>query len=395
MIAKDALMHFKNQLGFTKGANRQYDKSFGKSGAKVGNSIKIRQPQVFEAKDGKVAVIQDATNRTISLVLSDRKHVAFNFDSEELTLSIEEFSKNYIKPASIALANKVDSTGLELAQLIYNAVGTPATVPTDVDVYLEASQKLDEMACPSDDERSALLCPRAQRGIVKGLTGLLSMGETGEEQYRKGKMGHALGLEFSMAQNIDTHVVGAFTGTPLTDGASQIGATLNIKGFGLSITDCLKKGDVFTIAGVYSINPLTHKSTGSLKQFVVTADSASDGSGDMACPISPAIVYDQTDPFRNVSANMADGAAITIKGAASASTPTNLVYHKDAFILGCADLELPRGVDMASRAVDSESGLSIRFVRDYDAQTDEWTSRLDIIFGWLVAHPEWAVKVYS
>lgn len=396
MIAKEALMHFKNQLGFTSGANRQYDSQFAKKGAKVGNSIQIRQPQVFEAKDGKVAVIQNVTNKTLSLTLSNRKHVAFNFDSEELTLDIEQFSENYIKPAAIALANIVDSTGLELAsESVYNAVGTPGTVPSDIDVYLEASQKLDEMACPVDDKRSALLSPRAQRGIVKGLSGLLSMGEVGEEQYRKGRMGYALGMDFAMAQNIDTHVVGAYTGTPLVDGASQSGSTLNIKGFGASITGCLKKGDIFTIAGVYALNPLTHKSTGSLKQFVVTADANSDGTGDMACSISPAINATATDPYRNVDALPADSAAITILGAASTSTPSNLVYHKDAFILGCADLELPRGVDMASRAVDKESGLSVRFVRQYDAGTDEWTSRLDIIFGWLVAHPEWAVRVQS
>jgi hypothetical protein len=34
----------------------------------------------------------------------------------------------------------------------------------------------------------------------------------------------------------------------------------------------LKKGDVFTIANVFAVNPQTRESTGSLQQFVVTED---------------------------------------------------------------------------------------------------------------------------
>jgi hypothetical protein len=179
------------------------------------------------------------------------------------------------------------------------------------------------------------------------------------------------------------------------NGATLNGATtLVTDGWTNANAARLKTGDVISIAGVYAVNPQTRQSTGELAQFVVMADY-SDTSGAITITIDRAIY--SSGQYQNVDALPANDAAITIFGHASSYAgivcPQNLVFHKDAFVLGCADLVLPQGVDMAARASDPESGLSIRMVRDYDSTNDRLVTRLDILYGWKCVYPEFACRV--
>ena len=102
------------------------------------------------------------------------------------------------------------------------------------------------------------------------------------------------------------------------------------------------------------------------------------------CPISGGA-------YQNVTALPANLAAITVLGAANTNTPVNMAYHKDAFTFVTADLELPRGTDMASRA--SYDGISLRFIRDYDITNNKRICRFDILFGFVAQRPEWACRL--
>lgn len=392
MIAKEALMAFKNQLGFTKNINKQYSEEFAKKGAKIGSSVTIRKPPRFTVADGATLVNQDVTEESTSLSLDKQKHVAFKFSSVELTLSVDEFRKRYIDNAVIALANQVDSDGLLMAyQSTFNSVGTPGTVPSALLTYLQAQQKLNEMACPKGNKRSFHINPAASTSIVDNLKSLFQSSEQISKQYEEGYMGVAAGGKWMMSQNIYTHVTGQQGGTPLVNGGSQSGASLITDGWTASAANRLKKGDVFTIANVFAVNPVTKQSTGALQQFVVTADAASDGSGNLTASISPSIVT--SGALQTVSASPADNAAITVVGAGSVSSPQNILCHEDAFVMGCADLELPGGVDFAAVASDPESGLSMRIVRAYDISADSFPCRLDILYGHKAVRPEWACRI--
>ena len=67
------------------------------------------------------------------------------------------------------------------------------------------------------------------------------------------------------------------------------------------------------------------------------------------------------------------------------------MFAKDAFTLVTADLDLPKGTDMASRA--TADGVSLRFVRDFDITNNRRICRFDIIAGYGALRPEWAVRV--
>jgi hypothetical protein len=392
MVTREALRILENNLTFAKGVNREYDDQFAVSGAKIGDTLNIRKPARYVGRSGTALAVEDHTETSTPLVLNQQFGVDISFTSKELALSIDDFSKRILAPAVATIANKIDRDGLALYSSVANAVGTPGTLPSAIKTYLQAGQKLDENAAPRDGNRSLVISSGMEVEIVDALKGLFQSSDKISDQYEKGKMGMAAGFKWSMDQNVLNHTVGPLGGTPLVNGSTAQGATtLVTDGWTASAALRLRAGDVFTIAGVFAVNPQSRQSTGALQQFVVTANVSSDGSGNATIPIFPAI--QSTGAFATVSALPADNAAITVLGAANTVSPTGLAYHRDAFVLGCADLQLPKGVDMASRVSDKQLGMSIRMVRDYDINSDTFPCRLDVLYGWKAVYPELACRV--
>jgi hypothetical protein len=391
MITREALRVLENNLTFTKQVNRSYDDKFGVEGAKIGTTLNVRKPPRYIGRTGQALSIESAVETQVPVTLNTQFGVDLQFSSQDLALNIDDFSNRFIRPAIAAVANKIDADGLALYNQVYQSVGTPGTVPNALLTYLQGNVKLDESAAPLDGQRSLVITPMMQATIVDALKGLFQQSTAIAAQYAQGQMGKAIGLDWFMDQNCATHTVGTYAGTPLVNGASQTGSTLISDGW-TSGAVSLKKGDVFTVAGVYAVNPQSRQSTASLQQFVVTAD-ISDTTGAITIPISPSIVT--SGASQTVSGSPADNAAITMVGATGAISPQGLMFHKDAFTLVSADLPLPGGVDMAARVSDKQLGFSIRMIRQYDINTDQWPCRLDILYGWACLRPELATRVQS
>jgi hypothetical protein len=391
MITREALRILENNLTFTKGVNRQYDSSFGQSGAKIGDTLRIRKPPRYTVRTGATLSAQDHTETSTSLQLGTQAGVDVSFTSKELALSIDDFSERVLKPAVAAISNKIDYDGLTLYKSVYNAVGTPATPPTALSTFLNGGVKMADDGCPQDDLISCIVGAQVQANLVDALKGLFHSQDEVSKQYKMGRMGLVGGMKWSMDQNVNTHTVGPLGGTPLVNGASQTGASLVTDGWTAAAASRLVQGDVFTIANVFHVNPQTRQSTGVLQQFVVTAAVSSDGSGNATIPISPSITT--SGAFQTVNASPADNAAITVLGAANAVSPQHMIHHRDAFVLGTADLPLPNGVDMASRVSSEKLGISIRMVRAYDINNDAFPCRLDVLYGWKAVYPELACRV--
>ena len=394
VIAAECLRMFDNKLAFTSKIDKQLSKEFAKSGAKIGNTITVRKPWRPSTRQGPAISIQSVTEEMVPLVLSNQTGVDFTFTSQDLALTIDDFSNRYIKPAVVAAANYVDQQNLIMAaQNTFNAVGVSGTAPATALLYLQAQQKLNELATPFDGERSAFVNPAGSAAIVNALTGLFQSSEKIKEQYEKGMMGLAFGAEFYMAQNVYSYTTGTggtSSPTTLTTGSPQTGSSLSVVSWGSTSTAVA--GDVFTIAGVYKVNPITKQTIGTvLQQFVVTANATASGGAITNLAISPSIIT--SGPTQTVSAAPTTSAAITMVTTASTGTANNILCHKDAFTMGCADLELPEGVHFAARAKDEESGLSIRIVRAYDINSDQIPCRLDILWGNAAFRPEWSCRL--
>jgi hypothetical protein len=401
MITREALRILENNLVFAKGVNREYDDQFAVKGAKIGDTLNIRKPARYVGRTGATLAVEDHTETSVPLVLTTQFGVDVQFTSKELTLEIDDFSKRILDPAMATIANKIDSLGLALYKDVYNSVGTPGTTPATALTYLLAGAKMDYEAAPRDKLRSAVIDPIANATIVDALKGLFQSSDKIADQYESGNMGRGLGFKFSMDQNVNVHTVGPQGGTPLinTTVANTVpgvvtaeGATsITTDGWTAAAASRLVVGDVFTIAGVYAVNPQSRISTGQLRQFTVTAAVSSAADGSALIDVSPALR--SSGAFQTIDAMPANNAAITVLGAASVASPQNMTYHRDAFTLACADLVLPGGVDMAARVSDSQLGLSIRMVRAYDINNDRFPCRLDVLFGWKTLYPELACRV--
>ena len=365
---------------------------FAQRGNPIGGTYTVRKPPQYTVTQGNAIDIQDSTDESVAITFGEPEHVAFTFSSSELTLNIGQFADRYLKSAVSELANRVDFTGMQLYRDIYNTVGTPGTVPAALLTYLNAGVKLENEAAPMDDMRYMCLNPLSQATILDALKGLQQSSTEIAKQYKKGVMGTTIGFEWCMDQNVNVHTIGVLGGTPLMNGATASGAsTLVTDGWTASVATRLKRGDVFTVADVYGVNPRNKQSTGQLRQFVCTADAASDGSGNMTISISPTIY--STGARQNIDALPADGAALTVFGAASTVTPQNLAFHRDAFTCAMVELEMPSGVDFAARKTNPETGISIRVVRQYDINTNFFPCRLDIQYAWTTLRPELACRV--
>jgi hypothetical protein len=253
---------------------------------------------------------------------------------------------------------------------------------------------LDDNMAPRDNQRAVVISPRMQAKLVSSLKGLFNSTEKIADQYETGTMGLGLGFKFSMDQNVRTHTYGALGGAPAVGGANQVGSTLLVTGFTAAAAPRLKAGDEFTIATVYSVNPMNGQSTTVLQKFTVTSDVSSAADGSASIPISPPI-YVSPNPRRTVTNSPGAGAPLTLLGTAASTAVVGLAFHRDAFTLACADLPLPNGVDQASRVSDKQLGLSIRMVRAYDINTDAFPCRLDILYGWKAIRPELACRILS
>lgn len=388
-ITRESLRILHNNLHFAKNVNRQYDDSFAKSGAKIGNTLRIRLPNQYTVRTGAALSAQDTEEESVSLSVSTQKGVDVTFTTEEMTMELDDFSQRILAPAMARLASEIDKDGLAQYVNVYNAVGTAGTVPQSALVWLQAGAKLDDFACPRDDMRAITMSPGAQAFTVDALKGLFQQSNAIANQYADGEMGRALGFKWGMDQNVPSHTVGAHAGNTIeVNGSTLEGATQIVCDGAPSSVTVYKKGDVITIEGVFSVNPETKISTGSLAQFVVTEDAVSVGA-DVTVKIFPALIT--TGAKQTVTALPANNADVTVIGATGATLKQNLAYHRDAFILGMADLILPGGVDMAGRS--SKDGMSIRMVRAYDINNDKLPARLDVLYGWLTARPELACRV--
>lgn len=394
MIAKELLMQLENNLVFSKGVRRNYDSYFGDKSAQIGDTITIKYPNRFRGRSGRVMATEDIKHKSTSLKLDTMFGVDVEFTSQDLALQLGEFSQEYLQPAAVTIANKIDSDGLKLYNQVANAVGVPGTLASDLNTYLIAGALMDEEGVPMDGQRSVLVNPRTQASVVNANKNLFNPSDDIAKQYKTGNMGMAAGFKWSATQNLHTHQVGPLGGTPLVNGAAQSGSTLITDGWTAAAGLRLRKGDSFTIAGVYAVNPHTRISTGQLRIFTVTADSSSDAAGNIALPIYPAIDASLTSAWQNVTAVPADNAAITVLGTSNATSLISLAYHKDAFALGSVDLPLPVSVGKgAYRVADKASGLSVRVVQGYDITNDIHPTRMDCLYGWKCLYPELAVKI--
>ena len=402
-ITNEALMVLENELTFTGQVDRNYDDQFSVVGAKIGQTVNVRRPGRFLGAIGPNLVVEDFNETSVPVTLSTQFQVSTQFTTQDLALSLDMFSDRILKPAIATVANKMDRDGLLVAKNnTANIVGTAGTAPTGLITYLTAAAYLDSEGAPRDGRRSCTIEPFTSSTIVDSLKGLFVPTSQISSQYTKGLMGRdSGGMNWYMDQNVVSQTFGSYASATLSCNVTTATGFLtsgwayssNITIGATSAAATLNQGDTFTIAGVYAVNPQNRQSYGKLRNFVVQSTTAIGSGGTATVTVVPAVIT--AGQFQNVSVTSSGSQTVTPFNNTGVTSPQNILMHRNAFTLACADLELPEGVHFAGRASDKELGLSIRVVRQYTINNDSIPTRLDVLYGWAPLYPELACRIAS
>lgn len=386
MITKRALLILHQKLTFIGNINRAYDDSFAQDGAKIGSTLRIRQPNQFTVRSGSALSVQNVVETNTALTVDTQLGVDFEFSSKELTMSIDDYAKRYLEPAMARLAAQIEANvWSSMYKSVANVVDADTVAPALIHLNRARKRLTDSLAPP--DNRNVLLSTDHTVKFVDALKGLFQDSTQIKDQYREGMLGRIAGFDLYESTHVSDHLTGTAAKTTgyLSNGATQTGAAIVVD----TGTTTFLAGDVVTFAGVFDVHPETKVSTGVLKQFVVTANS---GTSATSLAISPAIVA--SGARQNVSSAIADNSAVVKIGAgANELLNSSLAFQKDAFTFATADLVLPKGVDMASRQV--YDGISLRFVRDYTISDDQFPARFDVLYGAAAIRPELACRIHA
>lgn len=392
MITREAVRLFRNSNWFLRTIGRQYDSEFGRSGAKIGQQLRIRLPNDYVLRTGPTAVPQGTNEQMTTLVLATQMGVDVSFSSAERALSLDDYSQRILAPAVNKLAGGVATAIMQninsAANFTQNTDTSGNMISPTAGTWLAAGAMLDQNGAPRND-RFIVLDPMTQARTVTGLMGLFNPQAKISDQYIRGTITvDTLGFDWGMDQTVINHVTGAYGTPPTVAGANQTGAALTVT----ALAGPLVAGDIITIAGVNSVNRVTNQSNNTLCQFVVTANVAAGATSiPIYPPITPAAAGGAAVPFQTVDVSPANGAALTVVTPASSVYRRNFAYYAEAVTMATAELELPRGVHEVAR--ETYDGISLRMITDYAVLSDQFITRLDILFGSLMVRPEWVVVV--
>lgn len=372
MIAREAAAVLEEEAPFLANVNKGRKEEFGSAvqGYKKGDSVDIEVPRSGVVFDGNVFaeggsatdVIQDKVN----LKLDTQKHIGIKFGAKEKVLDITEFRERILRPQMRTLASVVEADLIRRAVVSTpNVIGTPGTAPSSMKVFAEARAVLERFLAPSGD-RFALISSDINVNLTDEARKLFNPTKDNSKAYIEGSLGRAMGADFFEHQSMPVITNGA-AATVTVNGAGQTGDTLTVA----ATTPGLTKGQVFTIAGVFTAHPLTGESTGKLQQFVAL-DAATT-----SVKIFPAII--PSGPGKNVTAGPANSAAITLIGSASTGYRQGLMFHKDAFTVATAPLPVLAGCDGYTAQLGN--GISVRVMTGSDFTNDAENTRIDVLYG--------------
>ncbi len=377
IIAHELAMSMENNMVLGGLVNREFQNEFHK----VGETINIQKPNVFEVVEGwdisnKKGSVQE---QTVPLVLDTPLDVNWEWSAKDYMLTVDQYSKKYIQPAGEKLANAIDVKIASRYEDFFNCAGTAGVTPGTFKAVGSAGKKLTKLGVPMTNRR-LVLDPDASLEIADGLKGL-NLPSTVKPAVEEGFVGKIARMECYEDQNIRYHTKGVASGTPLVNGNNQTGESLVTNGWTASQAPILKKGDVFTIAGVNSVNAISGDDTGDLQQFVVTAAVNSDSSGNATISISPSIIT--SGAKKTVTASPVTGAVITVVG----SHRANMAFHRDAITLASVPIQLPPSVPAESKARLNVNGFSFLITRYFNGDTFKETIRVDVLIGIKTVEP--------
>lgn len=394
MVLNESLAEAHEQSALISTVDRQYDDQYAKAGAKIGDTLRVKNPNQFKTRSGNAMDVKDITETSQNITLATLLGVDMRFDHVDLTLDTENpdqvaaFTKRYIRPAMSTLISNVEYNAMAYyAKATYNIAGTAGSAINSLTTPNLARAKLNQQLAPKSD-RFVQMDSVTMASLTGGVPSYFQPANQIKDAFTEGFIARTSMADYYENERVYTLANGADVAGEINGGTISNGmTTITVDGFSAAP----EVGAVFTIGSgsgetrVYDVHPETKQAYSHLKQFVVTAATTT------SITFSPPIYYDTGDPRQNVSGIPADNADIVFVGSASTSYVQPLMYHKEAFQFVTADLPLVAGADQCARK--TMDGLSLRVWMDGDIRNNALLCRIDLLHGYAALRPEWACRM--
>jgi hypothetical protein len=404
-VLDDVFVRFWNSLAFARTANRNLEGDFKNLKFATGQTIDYRLEERYLGGQGATAAAEARVQVIRPLSITQQFHTMIEYTGFQLTFDRardEPYLEMANAPRAKRLANLVEqficTNNFQLQT--YQAVGTPGTA-ISFDTILTADAYMTELGIPEDGKRYCAIAPRTAAALSNDLYQVFN-NTVNTGALIDGFVGHLSGFDFFKTNFLgyQTAGVGETGGSPpagyslagtVTNGPINGGSTISVTGLVASQANAFNVGDIITVAAasnVYMVNPLTYAPLTQTAQFVVTATTASDSSGNANIPVSPAIIT--TGARQNISAPIPNGAQMLLANSHNVS----IAYHTQAIVFAAPPIkELKGGVEAVTRYSDLYK-LAMTYSLGADIRNYEQLDRIDLICG-VAINPEFAVRIMS
>lgn len=388
-LSADTLRIVKNKLMLASFFNTDDKKDFGQS-FPVGATIRKQFPWRAMSVEGLQYQPQSIQRRETTITIDQNIQVAWEYDSFEKALKMERgeaaLRKAYSEPAADEIAQQIESrAALWATNHCNNFVGVLGINPTSFqNTSGAARQVLVEMA-GWKGKKGFIIPPKVNTSMVGAAMNLFNDGDAISKQYKDGYIGRQGGFDWAESMSLYDHTAATWAGvvevtsTLATDGTTTMVLTC-------TNGDTFKKGNKFSIAAVNAANPGTRRSTGAPKLFtILSADQTISGTSATITYSPP--IYGPGSAYQNVDAYPLAGADLTLfPGTTSPNGKHGVMgfaIGSDAFALAGVKLDGPEsaGDTICSQIQDPNSGLAVRYLRQFDARSSSWINRIDCALG--------------
>lgn len=385
LVLNEGIMLLENELVAGAMVHADYSDSF----ENVGSTVNIRRPAQYTVQRDNLDItsgIQDIEQATIPVTLDKTATIAIKLTAKERTMSFDRFSEDILKPAMVQMKDEIEQHIASLYPRFYHFSGTPGTVPGTFMSLGAVGAVMTDQAVPMSG-RMALHGTDASLALADGLK-CVFVQDMAKTALAEAKIGKYANFDNYTWVHAPTHTVGPLGGTPLVNGGAQAttyalskqtwSQTLVTDGWTASAALRVRAGDVFTLPGVFSVNPVSKQNTGRLQTFTVLNDGSSDASGNLTLTISPPIIT--SGAFQTVTAAPADNAALTIRtGTASTPYKQSLLLNKNAITLVTRALDIPQGQGLRT-TTKTGNRVTVSCTEFMDGKTLEQTMRFDMLY---------------
>lgn len=355
-IARQTLPRLIENLVFPNLIYKDYSNDFvsGK-----GAKIQVKKPVVLKAQEfdeSSGVSPQNIKEQSVEVSLDKLATVDVELGAIERVTNVDDLNRIFVTPAAEALAQKINSDGLELYKDIPYITGTAGTTPSTLNDLADVRKALNANKVPTSG-RVAIWDTEADAKFTT-IDAIVNAEKSGTAQaLREGSIGRVFGLDNYMSQAVKTHKRGTLSAAVKPKSSTNAGAnTLTLSA--ASVTGTLVKGDVLTILG---------------DTYVVKEDAIASGN-EITVSIYPALKKDVTTS--TVVAITEDHTA-------------NLAFNPNAFAFVTRPLVAPSGVESY---VTSYNGVTLRVVKGYDMKYKKDMLSMDVLYGYKTMYEELAVR---